>query len=240
MNRRTCSFDEATLDLCINSIHDELKRLFVKPSLSALNECILHKANDHKKLKMIIDCWNVKEHSRFNESSNAIEKCNFVELRTAQNKKYSMEILKQGLLEARIGKHVEALKKYDSALEMDASNVDARVARGVSLSNMLKYEEAIEELTEALKLSPSNENAKRYLELTKHKKEGSGKQNSVTPAASSTNLEADTSNASSSPKYIVKKQFKELLEAGTFRKGKKYDFEFDNTQTPISKKSRKQ
>lgn len=193
---------------------------------------------------MILSYWNLQEHSRTIQfvaastcNPTSLPRCNYVELRNEQNQKYSQEIVRQGLNDARVGKHSEAIKKFDSAIEMDAENVEALISRGISFLNIHKFEEALEDLNSALKISPNNDTALRYLEITKHKRD-SLKAGNISSSSIASNI-ASPALGNTPPKLMVKKQFKELLEAGTFRKGKKYDFEFEAPDL-MGKKSRKE
>lgn len=138
-----------------------------------------------------------------------------------------------------MGRHSEAIKKFDSAIEMDAENVEALISRGISFLNIHKFEEALDDLNSALKISPANDTALRYLEITKHKRDSVKAGNTSSTSIGSSSSITSPALGNTPPKLLVKKQFKELLEAGTFRKGKKYDFEFE-TPDLKGKKSKKE
>eukprot|EP00299_Pterocystis_sp_00344_P007737 c2646_g1_i1.p1 GENE.c2646_g1_i1~~c2646_g1_i1.p1 ORF type:complete len:112 (+),score=22.05 c2646_g1_i1:577-912(+) len=56
------------------------------------------------------------------------------------------------------------MKCYQSALEVDNSNHDAYVARGAAYANMRRFEAAVGEFRKALAISPTDKNAKKFLE----------------------------------------------------------------------------
>ena len=66
----------------------------------------------------------------------------------------------EGLLE-------EALDYYDAALGLVPDHFHALVARGVALIELERYEESIESLGAALRISPTNKNAIKYIQLAR-------------------------------------------------------------------------
>lgn len=94
---------------------------------------------------------------------------------------------------------------------------EALVARGASLSYLSKYEDALSDFSAALKINPNEQNAKKYIELTKYKKEKSGTPKTDEKAAGSTNL-------------VVKSQYLEYSRPGNYGSmGKPYKFEFESS-----------
>jgi tetratricopeptide (TPR) repeat protein len=61
------------------------------------------------------------------------------------------------------GKHKQAIKAYEKALEQDASQKEALMGMGMSYGNMRKYGEAIVPLKHLVEIEPSNALAHFYL-----------------------------------------------------------------------------
>jgi hypothetical protein len=94
---------------------------------------------------------------------------------------------------------------------------EALVARGASLSYLSKYEDALSDFYAALKINPSELNAKKYIELTKYKKEKSG-----------VSKVDDKNAAGSSRNLVLKPQYLEYSGPGSYGSlGKSYKFEFE-------------
>ena len=85
-------------------------------------------------------------------------------LRLEQNKDHAYSLTAQGVTLARNNELLEAIKKYDLALEIDNNCVQGLVARGAAKANLSKFNEAIKDLKLAIELDPSHENAQMYLD----------------------------------------------------------------------------
>jgi tetratricopeptide (TPR) repeat protein len=84
-------------------------------------------------------------------------------LRNKQNMEWAFQRTAEGIELARKERYVEAIKKYEMALELDARCIDAYVARGAAYANQSKYLEAITDLRVALEINPNHRNAQQYL-----------------------------------------------------------------------------
>ncbi len=58
---------------------------------------------------------------------------------------------------------------FFQALEVDANNTDALVARGAAYANLKRFEEAAADFERALQIKPSHENARQYLSAIQQK-----------------------------------------------------------------------
>ncbi|KAI8897833.1 hypothetical protein BC833DRAFT_620896 [Globomyces pollinis-pini] len=90
-------------------------------------------------------------------------KVDYLSLRTKQNKAWANQQAVEGIMLAKQNELESAIKKYDSALDLDGECVSALVARGAALANLKKYSLAMEDLKLALVIEPSHTNAQKYL-----------------------------------------------------------------------------
>lgn len=94
----------------------------------------------------------------------------YYELRKTQNKSWAFDQAREGIELARDNQHEKAMKKYDSALELDPNCIEALIARGCLYANTQKLKLAVHDLEEALDIDPDHENAKKYLDTIKEKR----------------------------------------------------------------------
>ena len=93
-----------------------------------------------------------------------ITNIDYLELRQLQNKDHAYSLTVQGVALARKDQFKDAIKKYDTAIDIDNNCVEAYVARGAAKANQKLMEEAIEDLKLAIKLDPRHKNARQYLD----------------------------------------------------------------------------
>ncbi|KAL3154385.1 hypothetical protein ABBQ32_013861 [Trebouxia sp. C0010 RCD-2024] len=79
---------------------------------------------------------------------------------------WSGEAVKQGVAHAKKAEYDTALGCYKKALELDARNVDAWVARGAAYANQHAFPKAISDFQTALEIEPGHVNASKYLRVT--------------------------------------------------------------------------
>ena len=101
-------------------------------------------------------------------SSEFIEKkmdcaVDYLLLRKKQNQAWAFQQAVEGIELAKSGDFQKAFKKYNTALELDPSCVEALVGRGCAYANERKYKLAVEDLEEALDIDPNHKNAHAYL-----------------------------------------------------------------------------
>lgn len=87
----------------------------------------------------------------------------YLDLRKKQNKQWAYQQAVEGIAFAKGSESEKAMKKYNSALELDSDCVEALVGRGCLYANEKKYKFALLDLEEAFEIDPSHPNAKRYL-----------------------------------------------------------------------------
>eukprot|EP00299_Pterocystis_sp_00344_P007738 c2646_g1_i2.p1 GENE.c2646_g1_i2~~c2646_g1_i2.p1 ORF type:complete len:210 (+),score=27.07 c2646_g1_i2:195-824(+) len=110
------------------------------------------------------DLHNINSHVSLHFISSIPDQEDYQHLRATQNRNFSALRVKQGIEFARNNQVEQAMKCYQSALEVDNSNHDAYVARGAAYANMRRFEAAVGEFRKALAISPTDKNAKKFLE----------------------------------------------------------------------------
>jgi tetratricopeptide (TPR) repeat protein len=99
--------------------------------------------------------------------SISLVKTTYLDLRSIQDADWAVFIVSQGLESAIANDYETAIKKYDSALDLDPDSVHALIAKGTALANTRKYEEAIKNFKKALNLNPKHAKAQEYLLKTR-------------------------------------------------------------------------
>lgn len=94
-------------------------------------------------------------------------KTTYLDLRSIQDKDWAVFIVSQGLDLAKSNNYEGAIKKYDSALDLDPECIPAWTAKGTALANTKKYREAIKHFKKVLELDPKHSKAQEYLSTTK-------------------------------------------------------------------------
>nr|XP_048720114.1 tetratricopeptide repeat protein 14 isoform X3 [Caretta caretta] len=84
-------------------------------------------------------------------------------LRKKQSASWALKCVKIGVDYFKVGRHVEAMNEYNKALEIDAQNVEALVARGALYATKGSLNKAIDDFEVALKNCPTHRNARKYL-----------------------------------------------------------------------------
>eukprot|EP00794_Sanderia_malayensis_P005544 gene5544-6229_t len=84
-------------------------------------------------------------------------------LRERQSTKWSMDMVASGVKHFKNGKHNEAMKCFDQALQMHSKNVEAFVARGALKANENLLKSATDDFYKALEIHPSHRNGQKYL-----------------------------------------------------------------------------
>ncbi|XP_040205366.1 tetratricopeptide repeat protein 14 isoform X2 [Rana temporaria] len=99
----------------------------------------------------------------------ALQRANFCDqdyappLRKKQSSSWALKCVKQGVDYFKWGRHVDAMNEYNKALEIDAKNVEALVARGALYATKGSLNKAIDDFEVALENCPTHRNAKKYL-----------------------------------------------------------------------------
>jgi tetratricopeptide (TPR) repeat protein len=114
-----------------------------------------------QRVKEFITCFQIKPNASLLPLSHL--KVDYLYLREKQNQDWAYQRTLEGTELARSKDYVSAIKKYDLALDLDPTCVEAFVARGAALANQQKYIEAIADLQIALELDPKHKNANAYL-----------------------------------------------------------------------------
>uniref|UniRef100_A0A8D0HAS9 S1 motif domain-containing protein n=1 Tax=Sphenodon punctatus TaxID=8508 RepID=A0A8D0HAS9_SPHPU len=84
-------------------------------------------------------------------------------LRKKQSASWALKCVKIGVDYFKVGRHVEAMNEYNRALEIDAQNVEALVARGALYATKGSLNKAIDDFEIALENCPTHRNARKYL-----------------------------------------------------------------------------
>ncbi|XP_067392573.1 tetratricopeptide repeat protein 14 isoform X2 [Emydura macquarii macquarii] len=84
-------------------------------------------------------------------------------LRKKQSASWALKCVKIGVDYFKVGRHVEAMNEYNKALEIDAQNVEALVARGALYATKESLNKAIDDFEVALENCPTHRNARKYL-----------------------------------------------------------------------------
>ncbi|XP_073215400.1 tetratricopeptide repeat protein 14 isoform X3 [Lepidochelys kempii] len=97
------------------------------------------------------------------QSKNFNEEDFAIALRKKQSASWALKCVKIGVDYFKVGRHVEAMNEYNKALEIDAQNVEALVARGALYATKGSLNKAIDDFEVALKNCPTHRNARKYL-----------------------------------------------------------------------------
>ncbi|KAM8954353.1 tetratricopeptide repeat protein 14 [Pelodytes ibericus] len=84
-------------------------------------------------------------------------------LRKKQSSSWALKCVKIGVDYFKVGRHVDAMNEYNKALEIDAKNVEALVARGALYATRGSLNKAIHDFEVALENCPTHRNARKYL-----------------------------------------------------------------------------
>uniref|UniRef100_A0A8C5R3Z9 Tetratricopeptide repeat domain 14 n=1 Tax=Leptobrachium leishanense TaxID=445787 RepID=A0A8C5R3Z9_9ANUR len=84
-------------------------------------------------------------------------------LRKKQSSSWALKCVKLGVDYFKVGRHVDAMNEYNKALEIDAQNVEALVARGALYATKGSLNKAIHDFEVALENCPTHRNARKYL-----------------------------------------------------------------------------
>ncbi|XP_014341537.1 tetratricopeptide repeat protein 14 isoform X2 [Latimeria chalumnae] len=84
-------------------------------------------------------------------------------LRKKQSASWALKCVKIGVDHFKAGRHVDAMNEYNKALEIDANNVEALVARGALYATKGSLNKAIDDFELALEACPTHRNARKYL-----------------------------------------------------------------------------
>uniref|UniRef100_A0A914V014 Uncharacterized protein n=1 Tax=Plectus sambesii TaxID=2011161 RepID=A0A914V014_9BILA len=84
-------------------------------------------------------------------------------MRKVQNNKLAMKSVVKGVERFRAGKNGEAMQHLNKALQVEAENVEALVARGALYANSESFVLAVQDLELALKIKDSHANGRKYL-----------------------------------------------------------------------------
>jgi FK506-binding protein 4/5 len=68
------------------------------------------------------------------------------------------------LCHLKLGEHAECIRACDTAIELDPKNEKCLFRRGQSQIAMTRYNEAIKDFQEVLKLNPSNSAANQHIQ----------------------------------------------------------------------------
>ncbi|XP_075717784.1 tetratricopeptide repeat protein 14 isoform X2 [Rhinoderma darwinii] len=84
-------------------------------------------------------------------------------LRRKQSSSWALKCVKIGVEYFKLGRHVDSMNEYNKALEIDAKNVEALVARGALYATKGSLNKAIDDFEIALENCPTHKNARKYL-----------------------------------------------------------------------------
>ncbi|XP_069474772.1 tetratricopeptide repeat protein 14 isoform X2 [Ambystoma mexicanum] len=84
-------------------------------------------------------------------------------IRKKQSALWALKCVKIGVDYFKVGRHVDAMNEYNKALEIDAKNVEALVARGALYATKGSLNKAIDDFEIALENCPTHRNARKYL-----------------------------------------------------------------------------
>ncbi|XP_053161952.1 tetratricopeptide repeat protein 14 isoform X2 [Hemicordylus capensis] len=97
------------------------------------------------------------------QSKNFNEEDFATALRKRQSSSWALKCVKIGVDYFKEGRHVDAMNEYNKALEIDAQNVEALVARGALYATKGSLNKAIDDFEVALESCPTHRNARKYL-----------------------------------------------------------------------------
>ncbi|KAK9813381.1 hypothetical protein WJX73_004293 [Symbiochloris irregularis] len=109
---------------------------------------------------------------------------------------WSQEAVQRGIEMAKQKRYYDASQHYRKALELNRNNVDAWVARGAANANLLKFDKAINDFQQALRLDANHANAAKYLQTIHQRMQQSQEQ--ATPPSKSA-ARADSGPGAESP-----------------------------------------
>lgn len=87
-------------------------------------------------------------------------------LKKHQSQKWAYHSVAQGIAFFKEGRQTEAMQMLNKALQIDATNVEALVARGALYANNESYSRALDDFNEARKINPKHANAIKYTHET--------------------------------------------------------------------------
>jgi tetratricopeptide (TPR) repeat protein len=94
-------------------------------------------------------------------------KTTYLDLRSIQDKDWAVVIVSQGVDFAKASDYEKAIKKFDSAVDLDPVCIPALIAKGTALANTGEYKKAIKNFKKALDIDPKHSKAQEYLIKTR-------------------------------------------------------------------------